>query len=115
MDLLPSHVHNIIDRWVLEFDRFDAMERTQAITQSAWFALGWSPLCVRLRECTPVYEFNILTQSGRYLLWPMALTNCDPQRVRTEIRIPESHIVAWRRRASRGGIIVVRLLRGDTG
>ena len=103
----------MIDQWVLEFDRFDAMERTQAITQSAWFSLGWAPLCTRLRECTPVYDFNILTQGGRHLLWPMALADCDPQRVRTEVRIPASHIVAWQRRASHGGLIVVRLLRAD--
>jgi hypothetical protein len=115
MDLIPSPVRRMIDRWVIEFDRVDAMERTQAISQSAWFALGWAPLCASLRECTPVYDLNILTQSGRHLLWPMALVDCDPQRVRTEVRIPESHIVAWRRRASHGGIIVVHLLQGNTG
>ncbi len=113
MDLIPSHVRRLIDRWVLEFDRVDAMERTHAISQSAWFALGWEQLCASLRECTPMYDLNILTQSGRHLLWPMALADCDPQRVRTEVRIPESHIVTWQRRASHGGIIVVHLLRAD--
>jgi len=106
---LPSPIQRIIYRWVVEFDRVDAMERTHEIRQSAWFALGWQPLCAQVRESTPVYIFHILTQTGVYIALPLPLADCDPWRVSTDARVPESHIVTWQRQA-RPAPVVVRLL-----
>lgn len=110
---LPSPIRRMIYCWVTEFDRVDAMERTQTIRQSAWFALGWGPLCAQIRKSTPVYVFHILTQTGVYIALPLLLADCDPWRVRTEARVPESHIVTWRRQARPMPPVVRLLFEGD--
>jgi hypothetical protein len=98
MDTLPSPVRRHIERWTDEFHRLDLLERA-----SAWRAENAPQMRLiaeDIRLNVPVYTFAVLTHSGHALTLSLFLPDCDPQRVRADFRIPESHIVSWRRRAN---------------
>jgi hypothetical protein len=98
MDTLPSPVRQRITRWTDEFHRLDLLER--AATFRAEYAPQMRLIVEDIRLNIPVYTFAILTHSGHALTLSLFLPDCDPQRVRTDFRIPESHVVSWRRRAN---------------
>jgi hypothetical protein len=96
MDTLPSPLRRLIDVWTLDFERADAQERLAAYQDRA----PLRRLCEAIRSNQPTYVFEIRTQRGAHIHMPITLPDCDPSRVRTGMRIPESHIVTWRRRAN---------------
>jgi hypothetical protein len=97
MDTVPSPVRRIIYGWLDEFNRADMIERyTVARTI---FTEPMRFICEDIKTNTPVYTFNILTQSHAHMRLSISLPDCNPTRVRTGLRIPESHIVSWARRS----------------
>jgi len=102
-DLIPafitSPVRRIIHAWMLEFDRAHAIERLEAVRVHPVACAMWKHICEDIQTNVPIYVFDILTHSGTRIRWPLGLRDCDPQKVRTGMRIPESHIAAWSRRA----------------
>jgi len=97
--LIASPVRRIIHVWMLEFDRVHAMERLVAFKIQPVTCAMWRHICEDIQSNVPIYVFDILTYMGTHIRWPLGLRDCDPQKVRTGMRIPESHIAAWRRRA----------------
>jgi hypothetical protein len=94
MDALPSPVRRLIEAWTLDFERADAHDRMQA---SGDHRAALRHVVEDIRRNPPTYMFDILTQSRAHVRMPVTLPDCDPQRVRTGLRLPESHIVAWKR------------------
>lgn len=94
---IPSTIENKIVNWFFEFERFYAMERLDYFQKNK--SGSWRYICEDINLNTPVYVFNILTQSGKNIQWPINLRNCDPYSVDTRFRIPESHILYFTRRA----------------
>jgi hypothetical protein len=98
MDTLPSPVRRLVEGWTLEFERADAHARLEAIWAHEAHRAAMRHICEDVRMNPPTYVFDILTRHGAHIQMPLALPDCDPQRVRTGLRLPESHIATWRRR-----------------
>jgi hypothetical protein len=82
--------------WLIEFYRYDMIER---YNNRHMFCEQMKYVCEDIRANTPLYVLNILTQTRYNIQMPFTLPNCDPNHVRTDIRIPQSHIVSWYRRS----------------
>ena len=98
MDTLPSPVRRIIEAWTLDFERAEAHARMEAIWAEETHRTQMRHICEDIRMNPPTYVFDILTQRNAHVRMPVTLPDCDPHRVRTGLRIPESHIVSWQRR-----------------
>ncbi len=99
MDALPSPVRRILEVWVVEFERRDAMERLAAARADESNTAMRQHLCEDIRMNPPTYVLDILTQRRAHIHMPITLPDCDPHRIQTGMRLPESHILTWRRRA----------------
>jgi len=96
---ITSPIRHIIQTWCVEFDRYHATERLQTFRTNPTIQRIWRYIREDIHSNIPIYLFDILTQSGTHIRWPLALIDCNPQKVHTGMRLPESHIVAWNRRA----------------
>jgi hypothetical protein len=95
MSLPIAVIQHKIFPWLQEFYRLDMMERVAAARAENRLRY----ICEDVRANTPVYVLSILTQSAVNIQIPFTLPNCDPNRIRTENRIPESHISSFYRRS----------------
>ena len=92
---LPEVLHAMILAWVREFNRRDAMDRyPPPLDHQA----AMSHVREDIRMNPPTYLFQVLTVHRAHLQLAIHLPDCNPARVHTGLRIPESHIVAWSRR-----------------
>jgi hypothetical protein len=95
MDTLPSPVRRLIEAWTLDFERADAHARMET---NGTHRTAMRYIAEEIRVNPPTYMFDILTHSRAHIRMPVVLPDCDPHRVRTGLRLPESHIVTWTRR-----------------
>jgi hypothetical protein len=94
MQRIPIPVLEIIQKWIHEFHRVDAMERVAAFRSN--FNDVMKCICEDVRMNTPIYKFTIQTQSHHVLYINICLPNCDPHHVHP---LPESHIDGYVRRS----------------
>ncbi len=94
---LPPELSKRIIGWVYEFIRVEAIERAHTIRTC--YGNQMRLVHEDIRSNVPTYAFQILTQSRRNLSLSLSLPSCDPDKVRTDMRIPESHICSFRRKA----------------
>jgi hypothetical protein len=99
MDALPSPVRRVIEAWTIEFERRDAMDRLAAALADETLVAVLRHLRDDIRMNPPTYVLDILTQRRAHIHMPITLPDCDPHRIQTGMRLPESHILTWRRRA----------------
>jgi hypothetical protein len=107
---LPAELSKIVIHWVYELIRFETIERVQhgRTIYSDILRLVHEDI----RSNVPTYAFHILTQSSRHIVMSLSLPSCDPNKVRTDLRIPESHNCSWKRKVlatsvNRQGINVI--------
>ena len=97
MDALPSVLEAIIDKWLLEFNRVDCMERT-AFFQST-YTTQMNSLCEDIRMNMPLYSVDVMTPSQRLITMNLFLYNCDPHKIGPNIPVTHSRVTDFRRRA----------------
>lgn len=96
-DELPLEVEQIIQKWVVEFHRVDAIERYKQ------HLLHYKPymavICEDIRLNVPYYTFGILFPNDRCLTISLFACEMNPVKTASDVlRMPTS-LITYRRRA----------------
>ena len=96
-DALPLEVENIIQKWVVEFHRADAIERYKHHLEN--YKSYMSVICEDIRLNVPYYTFGILYPNDRCLNISLFACEMNPLKTASEVlRMPTS-LITYRRRA----------------
>lgn len=83
MDSLPLEVVYIINKWVIEFNRVDAMERYALHT--SLYANIMGAVCEDVRLNVPYYTFYMYCPGEKHLAISIFIPDCNPRAIDPDI------------------------------
>lgn len=100
---MPSSIIYIINDWIFEFHRADAVARYHLCRNNAALRTCMSHICSDIRNNPPTYQVDILTQQRTYMRLRFYLYDCNPNEIQSLLPVSELHhgqaIVSIRRRS----------------
>jgi hypothetical protein len=96
---IPTEIQQLILGWITELHRADAIQRYEMAWSDVARRATAAIICEDIRSNPPTYQFDVLTQRRSHLRLAIMLPDCNPASVQLGRLIPETSMVAFRRRA----------------